>query len=343
MYNISVSILALKKKKLTLVVVVGLLLTVTLSLISLVHGTAEFGLEDILNLLLNRGDVRNIELIMNTRVPRIVSAIVIGASLSVAGAVMQNIFRNPLVDPYVTGIASGAAFTASLSALLGITFLSPSSSYALPAMALIGAATALTLTLMFSRLGGETYTAFLLSGVAVSFLFSAATTIVVTISAGKTYGIIFWLFGSLITSSWRYLFIMVSVSATVVGYILLNARKLNIMMLGEDEARQLGVNVPLLRKTMIISLSLLTSISVAFNGIIGFMGLIAPHISRILSGEDYRILLPSSIFTGASILVLADMVARTIIAPAKLPVGAITSSIGAPIFLILLSKKYRRT
>lgn len=342
MYNMPVSILALKKKKLTITIIVGLLLTVVLSLASLTHGTAEFGLEDILNLLLNRGNVRNIDLIINTRVPRIITAIVIGASLSVAGAVMQNIFRNPLVDPYITGIASGAAFTASLSTLLGITFLSPSSSYALPTMAFIGAVTALTLTLLFSRLGGGAYTTFLLSGVAVSFLFSSATTIVVTVSAGKTYGIIFWLFGSLITSSWRYVYIMAPVTAIVMGYVLFNARRLNIIMLGEDEARQLGVNVPLLRKTMIISLSLLTSISVAFNGIIGFIGLIAPHISRMMSGEDYRILLPSSIFIGASILVLADMTARTIIAPAELPIGAITSSIGAPIFLILLTKAYKK-
>lgn len=342
MYNTSFSMLALKKKKLILTIIAGLSLTMTLSLLSLTYGTAEFGVKDILNLFINQGNVRNLDLILNVRVPRIITAIIIGASLSIAGAVMQNIFKNPLVDPYITGVASGAAFTTSLTILLGITFLSPSSWYALPTMAFIGAVTALILTLIFSRLGGETRVILLLSGVAVSFLFSSATTIVATISAGKTFGIIFWLFGSLITSSWRYIYVMAPLSMIVVGYVLFNARKLNTLMLGEDEARQLGVNVSLLKKTMIISLSLLVSISVAFNGIIGFIGLIAPHISRLLSGEDYRILLPSSIFTGSSILILADIVARTIIAPAELPIGAITSSIGAPIFLAILTRTYKK-
>jgi len=342
MYSPSFSILALKKKKLTLTVIVGLSLTTMLSLLSLAYGTAEFGVEELINLLIYQGNVRNLDLILNVRVPRIITAIIIGASLSIAGAVMQNIFKNPLVDPYITGVASGAAFTTALTALLGITFLSPSSPYALPAMAFIGAVTALILTLTFSKLGGETHAILILSGIAVSFLFSSATTIIVTISAGKTFGIIFWLFGSLITSSWRYIYIMAPLSIIVVSYVLFNARKLNILMLGEDEARQLGVNVPLLMKTMIISLSLLVSISVAFNGIIGFIGLIAPHISRLLSGEDYRILLPSSIFTGSSILILADIAARTIIAPAELPIGAITSSIGASIFLAILIRTYKK-
>ncbi|MCX8192987.1 MAG: iron ABC transporter permease [Nitrososphaeria archaeon] len=337
--NDNFSIISLKKKKLILVLISGISLTIFFSLTSLFIGAVKL---DLINLLFGKSDVKNLELVMNVRAPRIVTAIIVGASLSVAGAVMQNIFRNPLVDPYITGVASGAAFTTSLSVLLGITFLSPASLYALPVMAFIGAIIALILTLFFARLAGGTYLSLLLSGIAISFLFSSATTIVVTTSAGKTYGIIFWLFGSLITSSWKFIYIMAPISIVVLCYILFNARRMNVLMLGDDEARQLGVNVSSLRRNFVISLSLLTSISVAFNGIIGFIGLIAPHISRLLVGEDHRILLPSTIFTGGIILILADLAARTFIAPAELPIGALTSSIGAPFFLFLLIKMHRR-
>lgn len=337
--NDNPSIIALKKKKLIIIVISGVSLTVFFTLVSLFSGTAQI---DLINLLLYQKDLENLELILNVRVPRIITAIIVGSSLAIAGAVMQNIFRNPLTDPYITGVASGAAFTTSLSIFLGITFLSPTSLYALPVMAFVGALTALSLTMFFARLAGGTYLSLLLSGVAISFLFSSATTIVVTLAAGRTFGIVFWLFGSLITSSWRYIYILAPVYIIVLSYVLYNARRMNVLLLGEDEARQLGVNTYSLRRSMVISLSLLTSIAVAFNGIIGFVGLVAPHISRLIVGEDNRILLPSSIFTGSIMLVLADLAARTLISPAELPIGAITSSIGAPFFLILLIKMYKR-
>lgn len=146
----------------------------------------------------------------------------------------------------------------------------------------------------------------------------------------------------MITSSWRYLRVIAPFSLAAIAYVLLNARKLNVILLGGEEARQLGVNVSRLRISLLISLSLLTALTVAFNGIIGFIGLVSPHIARLAVGEDPRLLLPLSMLTGAWLLLAADIVARILIAPAELPVGAITSLIGIPFFLhLLIRRRYR--
>lgn len=330
------SIIALKKKRLSLTILLGSLTTLVLSLVSLQIGASPISL---LDALMRGGDHRGLEVILGTRAPRAVTAIIVGSSLSVAGAVMQNVFRNPLADPYITGVASGAAFTASLATLFGVTVLSPASAYTLPLMSFIGGMTALCLTMIFGRAAGGSSTGLLLSGVAVSFLFSAATTILISMSGGKTLGVVFWLFGSLITSSWRFVYVIAPLSIAVIAYVLVNARKMNVMLLGDDEARQLGINVSFLRWSMIVSLSLLTSTAVAFHGIIGFIGLVAPHISRMVVGEDHRLLIPSSIFVGSCIILFADLVARTVISPGELPIGAITSMIGAPFLIFLLANR----
>ncbi|MCF8884203.1 MAG: iron ABC transporter permease [Nitrososphaerota archaeon] len=340
------SFIKYKKKTLILIIFTGFLALFASSILSLFSGVIDLKIEDLpciltrLNFLCS--NMYGVDVIWSTRIPRIITAIVIGSSLATAGVVMQGIFKNPLVDPFIGGISSGAVFAVSTSILLGITITSHSSIFAYPVTAFLGALFSLILTLLFTRLSGGSSLSFLLSGLAIGFLFSSATTIVITLTAGRSFGIIFWLFGSLITASWRFLSILIPVSIVVMVYVLLNARNLNVLILGDEEASQLGLNVKLVKYSLITSLALLTSTTVAFNGVIGFVGLLAPHISRLIVGEDHRLLIPSSMFTGATILVLADIIARIAIAPAELPIGAITSAIGAPFFLALHIKNYRR-
>ena len=313
-----------------------------LSILSLSIGVTSMSFREVVFTLFGVNDdysLRNI--VINIRLPRLLSAIIIGMSLSISGAAMQTLFKNPLIDPYIGGIAAGAALGATSALLFGMTLLSPASPYAIPFAAFIGSIAALFLTILFSRLSGASPLSFILSGIAVNFLFSSATTIVVIVSSERAYGVLFWHFGSLVTSSWRYLKVTSPIALIVILCVLLYARKLNVLLL-DDEAQVLGINVKFLRYFFLVILSLLTALVVSFNGIIGFVGLVAPHIARLIVGGDHRLLLPMSILIGSLILLSADIVARIAIAPAELPIGAITSFIGVPFFLHLLLRRSRR-
>ncbi len=330
-----------RKLRLLSIIFLGISLTVVLSFASLSLGASKVGLWEIIGILVGER-TEGMRIILDIRLPRLLSAIVVGASLSAAGAVMQGLFRNPLVDPYIGGVASGAAFGAVVSIVFGLSLFSPFSAYGIPLSAFLGAITALSMTILFSRLGGGSPLSLILSGIAVSFLFSAATSLALVIGGEKSFGAFFWLFGSFVAASWRHLALTLPASIITLGYILVHARKLNVVLLGDEEARQLGVNITLIRYSMLVSLSLLTALAVSFNGIIGFVGLVAPHIARLIVGEDYRLLLPLSILTGSWLLLASDLASRLILAPAELPVGAITSLTGAPIFLHLLVKRAGR-
>jgi iron complex transport system permease protein len=277
--------------------------------------------------------------IVQLRLPRILSAVIVGFALSVAGAVFQCIFRNPMADPYVVGVASGAGFGASLAIVLGINLPLISAIYAIPLMASISAILTMFLVYGIARTGSELpVLRLLLTGIAVGSFFSALISVMMALAGESLHVVYMWLLGGFSLSRWEY--VEVATIVVITGFIVLYAfvRDFNIMLLGEDQAKQLGVEVEKVKKIVLIVASTITAVAVSISGIIGFIGLIIPHMMRILVGPDHRILLLSSALMGAIVLVLCDTLARSIIRPVTLPTGVITTMLGIPFFIYLLKK-----
>jgi len=277
--------------------------------------------------------------IIQLRLPRVLSAVVVGVALSVAGTAFQCLFRNPMADPYVLGVASGAGFGAALAMVLRLGFSVFGAIYAIPIMASMGAISTVFLVYGIARTGTELpVLRLLLAGIAVSSFFSALISVMMALAGEDLHVVYMWLLGGFSLSRWEYLY--VAAPTVAVGFIILYAfaRDFNIILLGEEQAKQLGVEVEKIKKMVLIIASVVTAVAVSISGIIGFVGLIVPHIMRILVGPDHRILLPSSALAGASILVLCDTIARTVIRPAALPTGIITTMLGCPFFIYLLKR-----
>lgn len=271
-------------------------------------------------------------IVLLLRLPRAVQGALVGASLAVSGVVIQTLFRNPMADPFVVGISSGAALGAAVAILFGLSGV-----VTLPILAFIGAtAAAFTVFNLAKRSSALPVETLLLSGIAVAYFLSSITSFLLY-SAGEALNqIIFWLMGGLWASSWTKVGILLPSFLLFFSILTLFSRDLNAMLLGEESAHHLGIDVEAMKKLVLLSVSILTGIAVAFSGTIGFVGLIIPHVSRLLFGPDHRILLPTSAFIGAIFLVWSDTLARTIISPAEIPVGVITSFFGAPFFIYLL-------
>jgi iron complex transport system permease protein len=269
------------------------------------------------------------------RVPRVLLATMVGASLAISGAVLQGIFRNPLADPSLIGVSSGAAFGAVTAIVIGSA---PLGLMTTPAAAFIGGILTTLVVWSLSRRGGRTDTVTLiLVGVALNSMIGAGMGMLNYIADDEQLrSVVFWSLGSLGGATWRANLAVVPLVA--LGLIVLprKARDLNLLVLGEREARHLGVDVDRTRFLLIFVVALTTAAAVAFAGIIGFVGLIVPHLIRLVAGPDHRVLLPASALTGAALLVLTDLLARTIVSPAELPIGVVTSLLGAPFFLFLL-------
>jgi len=277
-------------------------------------------------------------IVLQIRLPRIILGVLVGAALSVAGVTMQGLFKNPMADPYIIGISSGAA----LGATLAMVWLAHVSMYIIPLMAFIFAVGAIFLVYNIARVGGRLPVGtLLLAGIAVSLFLSAITSFMMYLSGEKLHGIVFWLMGGLWASSWDHVWMVLPWICIGMLVIYVFARDMNVMLLGEEQAQHLGVEVEALKKIMMVSTSLIAAAAVSVSGIIGFVGLIIPHAVRILVGPDHRILLPSSALVGGIFLVWADTFARTIIAPTEMPVGIITALFGAPFFIYLLRKRKR--
>jgi len=279
-------------------------------------------------------------ILSDVRFPRVLLGLLVGWVLALSGGVMQGVFRNPLADPYLLGIASGASAGAAATIALGLDGIA----FTLPAGAFLGA---WIVVLLVYRIGGfftfrlDNY-ALILTGVALAALFSAVTSFFIfTAQSEDLRKIIFWLMGGLGVPRWGYVAPLFLVA--VLGTILLLpfSRELNALALGEPMARHLGVNPETLKKGLLFVVTLMTASAVAVAGTIGFVGLIIPHAMRLIVGPDHRILLFASALAGASFLVLCDTAARTILAPAELPVGIITALWGAPFFLYLLRRTRR--
>ncbi len=278
-------------------------------------------------------------IVLQVRLPRIVLGFLIGAGLAGAGAAFQAVFKNPMADPYIIGVSSGAALGATLaiSLRLSFSFLGFSS---IPLLAFIGALSTIFLVYNLARTGRKVpVQSLLLAGIAVSFFFSALVSLIIVLSNKQMSEIVFWLMGGLYARGWdhvRMAFPYITIGLVVIGY---SCRELNVLLLGEEAAHHLGIDVERAKVRLLAAGSLVAAGAVSVSGIIGFVGLIIPHIVRLIVGPDHRILIPSSILIGGMFLVIADTIGRTIISPTEIPVGIITAIFGGPFFLYLLRRR----
>ena len=278
-------------------------------------------------------------IILDIRLPRLILAGLVGAALATAGATYQGLFRNPLADPYLIGVAQGAA----LGAVIG--FLLPDAWHTMgagiiPLLAFTGALISTAVVYSLARVGKTLpVTTLILAGVALGALLGSIVSYLIISSGDKIHGIIFWLMGSFSLSQWSEVGLVIPYVAAGTIFIVLYARLLNVMQLDEEQAQQLGVNVEKLKLLLLAAATLITAAAVAFVGTIGFVGIIIPHAVRLMWGADHRFLLPLSVLCGAIFLILADLGARTLLAPTEIPIGVITALCGAPFFLYLLRRK----
>lgn len=276
------------------------------------------------------------------RFPRIAMALTVGAALAVAGAVMQAIFGNPLAEPGVVGVSSGAALGAAIAIVLGVTALG---SGGLAIFAFLGGLGATLLVYFVSRANGRTeVVTLLLTGIAVNAFAGAGLAFMLFVAdSGSREQIVFWQLGSLNGSRWNEVAIVavVAVVGTIVAFIL--GRRYDLLALGERNARHLGVNVEHLRVGSIVLVALLTGVAVAFVGIIAFVGLVIPHVIRMALGPAHRALIVASAFGGGALLVYADLLARSVVPGSDLPIGLLTSLIGGPFFFFLLFRQRQRS
>lgn len=278
---------------------------------------------------------REIDVLWQLRAPRVVIGAVVGAALSLAGAAYQGVFRNPLADPYLLGVAAGAGFGATLAIISGTA-----STIVLPAAAFAGALVAVVVTYGLARLGGagRTTATLILAGVAVASFFTALQTYVQQTSSDTVREVFAWILGRLATFGWAEVVLVVPFVAISSIVILAHRRHLDVLAVGEAEAAALGLDVSRVRILVVLAATLATAAAVAVAGLIGFVGIIVPHTIRLMTGASYRVILPLSMVGGAAFLVAADIAARTVVSPAELPIGVITAFFGAPFFAVILAR-----
>ena len=321
--------------RLSLIMILFLLLVAAASLLL---GTAEVSLHKLVALVsgtLNPDDPARL-IILRIRLPRIILAGLAGFSLALGGVVFQALLRNPLADPFILGVSSGSAFGAIIGILLGFTF-----SAGIPLMSFAGALLTVYLVLALGtrRMGMESST-ILLTGVILNAFFTAVIMFFISIATdSRLHTMLFWLYGDL--SQTRYASLIILTPALIVTSVILFSfsKELNLITTGEEIALQLGVDVEKAKKTCLVLVSLVIGLVVSFSGLIGFVGLIVPHLARMAFGSDHRLLLPVASLGGATFLIAADTLARLLISPSELPVGVITAFMGAPFFLYLLRVK----
>ena len=280
-------------------------------------------------------------IVWSIRLPRVLLAGLVGAALALAGATYQGLFRNPLADPYLIGVAQGAALGAVIGFMIPIGGAGTGIGM-VPLLAFVGALLSVTVVYMFARVGKVVpVTTLILAGVALGALLGAIVAYLALRSSQMLHGIMFWLSGSFSLSEWSEVKIVLPIIFIGSVVIMLFSRLLNIMQLDEEQAQQLGINVERLKLILLAVATMVTAAAVSFVGIIGFVGIITPHAVRLVWGPDFRFVLPLSFISGAIFLILADVLARTLIAPSEIPIGVITALCGAPFFLYLLRRRIK--
>lgn len=289
---------------------------------------------------LGNTDAMHSNIIMNIRLPRVLLAGLVGASLAIAGAAFQGLLRNPLADPYTIGVSSGASLGAVLTLFLGLS-IPFAGMFTLPLFSILFSFLTIFAVLLFARkiersMKVETI---ILTGIIFSSFLGALISLMIALTGEELRQIIGWLLGSVSMRGWAYIKIIIPFFVLGAILLLVNSKELNAMSFGEEKAQHIGVDVQKRKMMVLIAGSILTGAAVAVSGTIGFVGLVIPHLTRLLWGPDHRHLLPLSILMGAGFLIIADLVSRTIIAPTELPIGVITAIIGAPAFAIILIKR----
>lgn len=291
--------------------------------------------------LWNQGaDTTATNILWKIRMPRVLLAGLVGASLAIAGAAFQGLLKNPLADPYTLGVSSGASVGAVITLFFGIS-LPVLGLYTLPVFSMTGAAITMFLVLGFAKLvdRGLNMETIILTGIIFGSFLGSVLSLMIALTGEELRQIIGWLLGSVSMRGWNY--IQMILPFTIIGSFLLwmNRRELNAMLFGEDRAKHLGVDVKRRKLVILIGGSILTGAAVSVSGTIGFVGLVVPHMTRLLFGADHRHLLTLSFMNGATLLIICDLIARTIISPTELPVGVITAFIGAPVFAFIFYRQ----
>lgn len=282
-------------------------------------------------------------ILWNIRMPRVVLAGLVGASLAIAGAAFQGLLKNPLADPYTLGVSSGASVGAVVTLFFGISvpFLGL---FTLPVFSMIGAFLTMVTVMSFAKLIDRAMKmeTIILTGIIFSSFLGSVISLMISLSGEELRQIIGWLLGSVSMRGWPY--VTMALPFMTIGFLLLwlNRRELNALVFGEERAKHLGVNVKRRKMMILTGGSILTGAAVAVSGTIGFVGLVVPHMTRMLWGSDHRHVLPLSFINGASLLIICDLLSRTIISPSELPIGVITAFIGAPVFAFIFWKQRRK-
>ncbi|MFO7871145.1 MAG: iron ABC transporter permease [Kiritimatiellia bacterium] len=320
-------------------IVILLALVLLAVILSLCTGTARISPPEVFSMLFEKGDSLEKAIVFDIRLPRVLLGLAVGGALSLAGVILQGMFRNPLVEPYTLGISGGAA----LGVCLGIVFKASeyTGAWSLPACGFAGAAVTVMLVYWLStRRSVLSIRNMLLTGVMISFISSSLVMLIMALSSQEQlHGIIFWIMGSLAEPEPGLASAALAASVVTLGISYLFAMDLNALSLGEDEAQHLGVNVELTKKCLFVLASVATGFSVSAAGVIGFVGLVVPHFLRMFLGSDHRILLVTSFLCGGAFLVFCDTLAKTIADPVELPVGVITGIVGGSIFVYALSRR----
>lgn len=332
-----------------LLVGLALLALITTAIgLSLRSGAYPIGFGDLWAALIGRGDAATLHVVWNIRIPQVLAALLAGACLGLSGTAMQNVLRNPLASPFTLGISQGAVFGAvfaiivlgvGTTAVTGVQRGLASSPYVIVTCAFAGSLITVVALVLLSSLRDLSPAALILAGVAISAFFGSATMFLQYFASDiQIASAVFWTFGDLKKAGWLELGIIATGLLPPTVYFLWRGWHFNAMIWGDDTAKSLGVGVASLRLIALVLAALAASVTTAFLGIIGFVGLIAPHIVRMLIGQDHRFLFPYSALAGGLLLLVSDLLARNVMAPITLPVGILTSFAGAPLFLYLLMK-----
>jgi iron complex transport system permease protein len=338
-------------------VLLGALAVVAASLLSLSLGAAALPIgsvaAELLNLLpgvdIDSGlNEREIDIVVDLRLPRVVLGLLVGAMLALAGGCYQGVFRNPLADPYLLGVAAGAGLgVTAVIALRDSSTADPTSGLAVtvPLAAFVGAIGAVVLTYLLGAAGGRERSpaTLILAGVAVSAFLAAGQTFVMTRNTDAIQEVYSWLLGRLATGGWHDVLVLLPYAVVTAVVVLLHRRELDVLSVGDEEAASLGLHPQRSRYVLVAAASLGTAAAVSVSGLIGFVGIIVPHTVRLLTGASYRVILPLSMLYGAAFLALTDMAARTMSTAAEIPIGVVTAFFGAPFFVLVLRTTQRST
>lgn len=319
------------------------ILVIFFSIFAITQGSVEIPASNVVKIIMGEAAETAIKpshifIVQTVRLPRILLSAMVGGLLAVVGAAFQAIFKNPMADPYVMGVSSGAAFGATIGILFGIG-MSFMGIGAISLMAFIGALSTMLLVYSLALVGRKiSTTSILLAGVVVNALLSSVISFLMLMNHNKIDQIVTWTMGSFNAASWQHVMFIALPAFLGAVYLMFHAREYNALLLGEEDAQNIGVNVSSVKKRTLVLASLLSALSVAVSGIIGFVGLIVPHVFRMIFGPDHRILLPASFLGGALFMTMCDTLARSLLENMEIPVGIITSIFGGPFFLFLLLK-----